>query len=194
MPTTRAFIAIPIPSKIQRALGGLQDNLKKDISNVRWTKPESIHLTLKFLGDVEDEKLAPIGEALKELSSKFDPLNFRADGLDCFPPKGSPRVIWVGLREDSGTLGRLVSDIERAMEKFSFPKENRGFTPHLTLGRVRDQKSRMTAQIMRAVFDKQAPADLGTFEAKTVELIKSELTPKGAIYSNLTTAPLGHRP
>ncbi len=195
MATIRAFIALPIPEEIQNALGELQGRLKKALNQVRWTKPKNIHLTLKFLGEVEDYNVVPIEKALAEVATLYESFPVVADGLDCFPLKGSPRVIWLGLKEETGTLANLAASIEKAMEELSFPKENRAFAPHLTLGRLRQgQKPKISPQTIREMIQKEESTQLGTFEAQEVLLIKSNLTPNGPIYSNLATLKLGTSP
>ena len=194
MPTTRAFIAIPLPEGIQKALGELQGRLKKDLPEVRWTKPENMHLTLKFLGEVGNNLLGSIEKALHENVSSYEAFSCRINQLDTFPPKGPPRVIWVGFQEKTGTLSKLASSIDQTMKTFSFPKEKRAFTPHLTLGRFRpDQKPKLSLQSMKDIIQKEGSTDIGAFEVGEVFLVKSDLTPKGPIYSNLARVKLKAR-
>jgi len=194
MPTTRAFIALPLPEEIQKALRELQEQLKKDLPQVRWIKPENMHLTLKFLGEVENDLLASLEKSLREIASPYETFSLCANGLDCFPPKGSPRVIWVGLQEKTGTLLKLAASIESEMEKFSFPKEKRAFTPHLTLGRLRpDQKPKISSLTMKEIIQKEGFTDFRPFEACEILLVKSNLSPKGPIYSNLASIKLKER-
>lgn len=188
MPTSRTFIAIALPIEVQKALGQLQERLKEELPSVRWTKLGRIHLTLKFLGEVENSVLASIEEAIREITGTLPAFSLRVRGLDCFPPKSSPRVLWVGVEESTGTLMRLVSSLENIMESFSFPKEKRSFRPHLTLGRFRLEQ--IPNRIKEAI-EKEKTNDLGIFGAREVLILKSNLSPQGPIYTKL--AALGFR-
>ena len=176
-------------------MGQLQERLKKELTSVRWTKPEGIHLTLKFLGEVEDSILGSIEEAIREITGTLPAFSLQVRGLDCFPPKGSPRVLWVGMEESTGTLRKLVSSLENVMESFLFPKEKRGFTPHLTLGRFRwEQKRKIISHRIMEAIEKEKTNDLGRFEAREVLVVKSVLSPKGPIYTKLAALDFMARP
>ncbi len=196
MGTTRSFIAIPVPGEVQQAIVNLQKKLRRMLSQVRWTKPDGMHLTLKFLGDVEDQRLNQIEKALNEVTSCQQAFQLHVKGIGCFPPHGAPRVIWVGLQDETGNLTRLQVAVEEAMERLSFSRERRGYTPHLTLGRIGDLKnaggrdaSALPDQ-MRDVLIAEHSTVLGKYEANEVRLVKSLLTPQGAIYTNLATMRL----
>ncbi len=186
MPTSRTFIAISIPIEVQRTLGQLQEFLKEELPSVRWTKVEGIHLTLKFLGEVENNILGSIEEVIREIAQTLPTFSLQVRGLDCFPLKGSPKVLWVGVEESTGTLRKLVSSLENIMESLSFPKEKRGFRPHLTLGRFRlEQKRLIVPQRIKEALEKEKTNDLGKFEAREILMVKSVLSPQGPIYTKL---------
>jgi 2'-5' RNA ligase len=191
MGTSRVFIAIPVPVEIQQAMVDLQKRLRGVLPQIRWTKPEGMHLTLKFLGDVEDHRSDQIEKALSEITACQQAFLLHVKGIGCFPPQGMPRVLWVGFQEETGSLTRLQATVEEAMEGISFPRERRGFTPHLTLGRIPDLKN---ARGLREMLVAEHSTSLGEFDAFEVHIVKSLLTPQGAIYTTLATMRLMPKP
>jgi len=183
----RSFVAVEIPSSIRQALGALQAKLRGS-GEVKWVRPESIHLTLKFLGEIQPEAVAEIRETLGEVTRRHEPFSVRVSGVGCFPGLSQPRVVWVGLSGDGGRLRSLQGDVESAMERLGFPKEERPFRPHLTLGRVRSPRGRdlLVARI-RALEE----TELGEFTVRSVVQFQSELHPSGARYTPLWEALLG---
>jgi 2'-5' RNA ligase len=177
----RSFIAIEIPEDIQDAMGRIQERLRSADVNVRWTQPHSIHLTVKFLGDVPDADIPKVCEVMKSVSSLRRPFELTACGLGSFPAKGAPRIIWVGFSGELDALAKLVDDMERGIaDGLGIPPENRAFHPHLTLGRV---KSSRDAERLRKLMDQCDPAELGTFTAEGVTLFMSKLSRDGSIYT-----------
>ena len=192
METIRAFIAISLPGPLLEQLGRLQRQLERAIPprSVRWVQPAGIHLTLKFLGETPVDKLPAIEAALAALARSAPPCPFTVTGLGCFPNLSRPRVIWVGVQEPTGRLARLQDAVEEAVAPFGFPPEGRGFSPHLTLGRVQRQASRSdTARIGQAVAQ-TAVGELGRVPATHFHLIRSVLKPSGAEYTTLSTFTL----
>jgi len=177
----RTFICFELPDKIKEKIADLQDNLKPYGSGVRWTRPDSIHLTLKFLGDVQEEQITDITSAVEKASEMIPPLKIQVSGCGAFPNLRRPRVFWVGVKEDSGKLLELQSNIETALEELGFPKEKRNFFPHLTFGRVksRDGIPEMTD------FLKDHEFELKPFKAEQVIVMQSQLRPTGAVYTPL---------
>lgn len=183
----RSFIAIETPDGIKKDLFEIQEKLKKAGADIGWTRPEGIHFTLKFLGEIEEEKLVNIQKAIEQATKEIPDFILWVGGIGVFPNTKSPRVIWIGIKGEGENLKTLQESIERETEKIGFKKEGRNFSPHLTLGRVRSQKNRDALTKYLEEFEK---IELGSFNVKEVLLMKSELRPKGAVYTQLWKATL----
>ena len=183
----RCFVAIGIPEPIKRDIGELIEILKKYNVDVKWVIHENLHLTLKFLGNTQEILLPKIKESLLNIVLSYEPFYIKICTTGVFPNRRYPRVIWVGV-EDSGILTKLKKDIEDAMVLLGYQKEDRGFNPHLTLGRVRSQKG--VTNLVNEL-DNFKDRDFGSINVESIKLMKSELKPKGAEYSCLDEIPLG---
>ena len=140
METIRSFIAIDLPDEIRTELGELQKSLKAGPQNyVKWVSPDSIHLTLKFLGDIAPDKIEAITGAIRESVENIPPFVLQIKGLGVFPNLKRIQIIWVGLTGNLESLQRIQKNIEENLAIIDYPEETREFTPHLTLGRVRFQ-------------------------------------------------------
>jgi 2'-5' RNA ligase len=190
MDTVRTFVAIELAPDILTRLEDLLTRMKRDLPPglVRWVRPAGIHLTLKFLGEVPANKVDAIAEAMRDACTSHPPFSFAINGLGCFPNPRRPRVIWVGVDEPSGTLAHLQRDVERAMKPLGFAPEERKFHPHLTLGRVK----RGTPGELRTLSEyiSHGQAKIGEMQATSVSLIRSDLRPDGAVYTELAAALL----
>ena len=191
MSTIRAFIAIELSPDILNQIGGLQARLKREVPSglVRWARPEGIHLTLKFLGDIPTEQVEAIAEAMREACAPHAPFALAVEGMGCFPNPSRPRVIWVGIDEPGGALARLQRDVERAVRPLGFPPEGRPFRPHLTLGRVKGRDRGAIQTLGETVCRTSFGA--GQMDVASVHLIRSDLLPGGAVHTELASAPLG---
>ncbi|MBN1178025.1 MAG: RNA 2',3'-cyclic phosphodiesterase [Anaerolineae bacterium] len=185
--TVRAFIAIPLPADLREQLGRVQRKLERAVppGSVRWVRPDGIHLTLKFLGDTVTARLPEIEAALAAVARNVTPCPFAVGGLGCFPNLHSPRVVWVGVQEPAGKMALLQDAIEEVMEPFGYPREGRGFHPHLTLGRVQQGASRQEKAQIGEVVGAAELGVLGEVAADWFELIQSVLKPSGAEYTTL---------
>lgn len=184
----RSFLAVEVPTSIRQGLATLQARLRESGADVKWVRPESVHLTLKFLGEIEVGAVADIREALDEVIQRHEPFLVRVRGVGCFPRMNQPRVVWVGLSGDGGRLISLQREVESAMEPLGFSREERGFRPHLTLGRVRSPKGReRLAWLVQALQEEE----VGEFQVRSVVQFQSELHPSGARYTPLWEAVLG---
>lgn len=184
IPSVRAFVAIELPSILLKRIEELQETLKKEVKGTRsvsWPRPEGIHLTLKFLGDVEETRIEDISTALTGASSGFKSMRLKAGGVGCFPTQRNPRVIWVGLSH-SEELERLQNNIEEAAAGLGFEKEDRPFKPHLTLCRI---KSPEDGRILGHSIEKFKDFIDIDFVARDLVLFKSQLSPRGAVYTAL---------
>lgn len=140
MPRTRTFIAVETGPEIRAAAAALQQTLAKTGAAVKWAAPETMHVTLLFLGEVDDRELHAVCRAVQEVAATEPPFPLRVSGVGAFPTPRRPKVLWAGITEGAENLKRLYDKLEaRLVEGGSYRKEERGFTPHLTLGRVRGE-------------------------------------------------------
>ena len=188
----RTFVAIEIPEPLKqnldRSVEELQSGLKDGL--IHWVRLESMHLTLKFLGEIEMEQVHTIQGVLDQVAERFSSFNLEIAGFGCFPNISRPRIVWVGFNSDGGDLPRLQSELVRRLEKIGFEHERRGYHPHLTLGRVRKGLSGPDMKLISKWAQEAQIGTVGRFEAGTINLIRSVLKPDGAVYSNLHVARL----
>ena len=185
--TTRAFIAIELPEEITAFIHKIQEGVRSYGFKVRWVRPENIHLTLKFLGDINNEDIKKAGDAIISAASENASMSLGAKGIGFFPGVKRSRVIWTGIAGQTKELTDLQKTLEGKLDTVGFPKEKRPFKGHLTIARI---KRKIDA---RRLVD--AMKEFGRFESKTfiadeVVLFKSELKPSGAVYSKLINAAL----
>ncbi len=187
----RLFVAIELPPECRRELGLAQERLRAALgSAVRWAEPESIHLTLKFLGTLPPQRLSSVQGAIGEACEGQQPFRLNLHGLGTFPSLSAPRVLWVGIYGAVDALADLHHRIERALARRGLPPERRRFSPHLTLGRV--QEGLPAAEMRRvgpAVLDAATPAP-AEIPVDAVSLMQSRLQPGGARYTRLGAWPL----
>ncbi|MEK6563835.1 MAG: RNA 2',3'-cyclic phosphodiesterase [Candidatus Omnitrophota bacterium] len=184
----RIFIAIKLENEIKDKLSQIQEELKSAQADVRWVKPENIHLTLKFLGEtpVEETKIPEIIRCLKELGGQIKPFTARISGMGAFPSLKSARVIWVGVKEDTTELTKLAGMIEDSLVKLGFPEEKRKFSAHLTLGRLRSNKNK---DKLGQKLEKFKIPGLSV-RINSIALFESVLHPTGAAYQKLSEISL----
>jgi 2'-5' RNA ligase len=187
----RSFIAIELPPELKAELAALEERLKAGRhSFVKWVDPDSVHLTLKFLGSVPVDTIPSIVEAITRACQPWPPFSLQIGGTGVFPNWQRPQVFWVGIGGEIGRLTALHRELESALSPLGFPPESRAFSPHLTLGRLRDRASaedrRRFGQWAQSVqFEAQAP-----FQVDGMRLMKSQLTPEGPVYGLLASAYL----
>lgn len=193
MRAVRSFVAIDLPGSLRTRLGEQISRLASRVPPraVRWARPESIHLTLKFLGDVPVDRLGQVQDLLGQVVTGFSPFTIRVKGLGCFPNARRPRVVWVGVHEPSGALAGLRDSLEDGFERLGYRREERAFSPHLTLGRVRRDAAPQEAQAAGEALGHEPVADLGEVHVEAICLIRSDLRPTGAIYTCLAQVSLG---
>lgn len=186
----RSFLAIDLPGALREEIERLQSRLRRAGADVKWTRPASVHLTLKFLGSVEEGMIEPLARSAGQAAAAHSPLTLKVDGTGVFPGRKKARVVWLGLAGDVDGLAALAGDIEVAAEGFGFKPEKRPFRPHLTLGRFRSGRGR---DELLSGLDR---LDLRRVEfiAREVVLFKSDLKPTGAVYTALQRLPLGEVP
>jgi 2'-5' RNA ligase len=191
MNTLRTFIALEIPPAIQKAIAFQVSRLQTLPGNgaVRWVSPGNIHLTLKFLGDVSPSNLDLLKQMLANEASLHPGFAIQVGTLGCFPNLRRPRTLWVGLTAPR-ELASLQRGIEHATARLGYTPEDRAFSPHLTIGRVREQATSIELQSLRAMLEQEKFGELGASHIGAIHLFKSELKPGGSIYTRLYTANL----
>jgi len=182
----RLFIALPLDRETENALGKIILDLKQKRGRVKWVAANNIHLTVKFLGETDENKVAAISEAVKQVAEKHSPVESVIDRLGGFPNLKKPRVIWAGLKSNIEKLEAVALDVDSEMQNLGFEPENRKFKSHLTLGRVKDSRDiyDLTGYMESYTL---APLDI---KFDTLVLFKSTLTPRGPIYERLLEAKL----
>lgn len=183
----RTFIALPLPAGVIAMLAETQRRLKDHGIAIRWVRPENIHLTIKFLGEIPTERIEALTRAMQVVGSRFQPLSLTAGGVGVFPGIKRPRVLWAGLQGDIEALGALYRALDRGLWEIGFPSEKRSFKGHLTLGRI---KKRIDSRLLG-----HAMADVGSiqsdvFKADEMILFRSDLKPQGAVYTEIERVPL----
>jgi len=191
MEQVRAFIAIELPDELKPALTRLQDHLKSGgQTSVKWVDPYSIHLTLKFLGNIDRDMVGRITTALEESVRGIHPFHLEARGLGAFPGLKRVQVVWVGITGEVDRLSQLQQRIESSLAPLGFVPESRPFSPHLTIARLRDrvtpdERQSLGHLIASTSFDTVYAIDVGS-----VHLMRSQLTREGAVYSRINSVKL----
>ena len=189
----RLFIAIELPQTVLSELADLQAALRARTPDrvLRWTRPEGIHLTLKFLGDVPTGDLAAIQAALTDAAANHAPFNLVVEGVGCFPNTQRPRVVWAGVGGDTRTLAQVQAAVEQHVAPLGYPTEKRPFNPHLTLARMQRSADRAALEAVgRTVEGWQARSRIASWEVQAISLMRSQLRPDGAVYTEVQRAPL----
>jgi RNA 2',3'-cyclic 3'-phosphodiesterase len=188
----RAFIAMTLPEPLADLVSKVQQTLKAQGLRIAWVPPGNVHLTLKFLGDMEPADIDPIAAVMSECALRIVPLTFSAGGLGVFPHLQRPRVVWLGI---TGDLPRLIAFQQKldaglvALGKGRIKPDDRPFKGHLTLGRI---KARLDSGILVNALRETGRVASQSFTVDAIHLIQSRLTPSGSIYTSLRSVALGH--
>ena len=191
MEQVRSFIAIELPDEVKAGLVQLEAQLKlSKIPSVKWVDPYSIHLTLKFLGNIAVDRISEIAKVMKEAARGLSPFHLEVKGLGVFPNLKRVQVVWVGVGGEVDKLSQLQQRIESSLVPLGFTAESRPFTPHLTLARLRDralpdERQRLAQLIAATKFE-----SVYTIKVDSINLMRSQLTREGAIYSRLSAIEL----
>lgn len=186
----RMFVSIQLPAAIQACAAGLIDRCRDELPSrsVRWVKPQNIHLTLRFIGNVSSRELDAIKSGMADAVCGARPFSLRVGRLGCFPHVRSPRVLWLGVQGDLEPLGILESKVTRETKAWARP-EDRAFHPHLTLGRVVTRRREELEPFAAVLHNVVAPSSC-PWSVEEVHLMQSELLPTGSQYSALASFPL----
>ncbi len=179
----RAFIALPLPENVKEALSSVSATLRKTM-DARWVRPEAMHLTMKFLGDINEKNIEGIAGKLDELSKSCQPFAMSLGELGAFPSPKKARVIWAGIDADISGLRSLAASIDEMSAGYGIAKEGRPFTAHVTLARLREP----------SMINLDVRIEKITFIIDTMHFYKSDLTPQGARYTLLHSSPFKGRP
>jgi len=175
----RGFIAIDIP--INKKFLEMENEIKNTAADLKLVEPENIHVTLKFLGDTDEENIDKIGEIIKNSVKDINSFNIKLKGSGVFPNKSYIKVIWIGL-ENAEKIGEIAKKIDEQLKNLGFQVEKRGFSAHLTIARVKSSRNK---EKLLQIIEKYKDVEFATINVSSVKLKKSDLTPKGPIYTTL---------
>jgi 2'-5' RNA ligase len=181
----RCFLAFELPEDIKAIVTRVSGEIRKSSLDVRWVRPEFIHLTVVFMGDIESEQVSVMGEPLRVVCLDHSPFTISLKPMGCFPNSRNPRVIWLGIDGDLDRMSRFRDDLQQALSPFGVKEEERAFRPHLTLGRFKKPGKRQMEleQLLAKYHDLSSPAcTLGE-----LVLFRSDLKPGGAVYTKMTS-------
>ena len=187
----RVFVAVGISAEAREQLIDAVERIRRDIpQGIQWANPDGMHLTLKFLGNIPSASVGPLLECLEPVTAEFDAFPLQLDGLGMFPNRRKPRVLWAGVAGGLAALAHLQQTAESAITALGYPREQRPFRPHVTLGRPRrNVPDAQLARIGAAVSALAPPPPVG-WQVESVEVMQSELHPTGARYTILGSVPL----
>ncbi len=182
----RLFIAVPLDERIKQKMVRVKDRIDVDNARVRWCTADQLHLTLKFIGEVGDDRTGLICEAMKRVADLTPTFDMEIAGTGCFPPNGTVRVIWIAGSEPSGVLCRAAQGLEEELEKLGIPREKRTFSEHFTIGRVKFDRSRgkLRESVLATTFERCRQ------QVKELVLYQSMLARNGAEYMPVAAANL----
>ena len=183
----RTFIGFELPEKIRSFISGIQEDLKSNRLDARWVQPKNIHLTLKFLGNINKEDTQKVGAAIFKSAADYAPISLAAKGIGAFPGINRPRVLWIGIKGQIDMLIQLQKSLDDKLEEIGFSKENRPFKGHLTLARVKGRINQ--AKLINAI-KKYGEFEPKSFIADNIILFKSDLKSTGAVYTKLISVSL----
>jgi RNA 2',3'-cyclic 3'-phosphodiesterase len=182
----RLFVAANLPPIELQRIAAILEDLERTPLPVRWVKPDSIHITLKFLGEVADTRVADVVAAIHRAAANTDLFDVAIGGFGVFPSRTRPRVFWIGVAE-SQALHAVQHRVEEQLQPLGFPREARAFSPHITLGRLKPN-----ARVEGAEWDRIAAGLVynGVFNVQSIDLMRSHLSPRGARYERIAAAKL----
>ena len=186
--TIRVFISVEIPDEIKGALQEIQQVFRESGDRVTWVRPQGMHITLKFLGDIEEGSIPGIGARMQKAVDGIEPFVIHLVGTGVFPGTKKPRVLWAGIREGAEDLKKIQEDLDPLLSEIGFPMEARPFSPHITMGRIKEIRD---PKRFKAWIERHREAEIGSMRAASIHLFQSQLRPDGAFYTEKFAAPLG---
>ncbi|MGH2363114.1 MAG: RNA 2',3'-cyclic phosphodiesterase [Chloroflexota bacterium] len=188
--TIRAFLAVEVTDEVRQEMRAVQDQFRQARPHVKWVEPELAHLTLKFLGLLDERQLASVSRACQESAARHLPFYLAFQGLGAFPNIRNVRMLWMGLGEGESEMAALAGDVQAAVEALGFPAEDRAFQPHLTLGRLKEPLNRVQMLYFNQLVEGYAAYPFGLMPVTAFQLLKSTLEPSGPVYDVLETYAL----
>lgn len=184
----RAFVAIEIEKEIKNKLSKFLNQLKETDADVKWVTPENIHLTLKFIGNIEEIILPTLHKIINDATSSLSFFNMSIENVGAFPTLKKPRIIFVSAQDKGNNLLKIYERLDKGLEALGIKRESRNYVGHITLGRTRSQKN--ISKLINAL-NSGAVHSFGQEKVNYISLMQSELTPKGPIYTRLKDFILG---
>ena len=184
----RAFIGVALPNLVRLSLTSLQRRLAESRADVKWVEPSNLHVTMRFLGEIDEARDQLVSDALRRVAVQSGAFETSLSRLGTFPSGSSPRVIWVGIERGQEELVRIAELLERQLTAIGLPGDNRRFVAHVTLGRVRSDRD--LGQLVQALSATEWPAP-PPWSTAAVTLYRSKLSPEGPHYTALLDVPLG---
>jgi len=184
----RSFLAFDLPPGIREVLAHVYGEVSRTSLDVRWVRTEGIHLTVVFMGDIQESDVSSMGEQIGEVCYGYGPFSVSLKSMGCFPNSRNPRVIWVGIEGDLERMSRFRDEIQRKLVPFGIREEKRDFRPHLTLGRFK-KPGRNEAETEKLLFHYRGLTSPAC-SLKELIFFKSDLRTGGAVYTKLRSWPL----
>ena len=190
MQTIRSFVSIPVPGVVTSAAAKIIKKLKPLDSGIKWVPLDNFHLTLKFLGEVDNVEIPAVCKAIRRVTDQIEPFELRFVGTGGFPNADKPRILFIGVGDPTGQLVRMVGDMEKEFADLGFKPEPRDYTPHLTLGRTRSNSRRADGELVDAMRSMNVN-EIGEMVVEEVQLMASFLDKSGPTYQVMATIELG---
>jgi RNA 2',3'-cyclic 3'-phosphodiesterase len=187
METIRTFIAVELPASVKDAIAGIQSELKKTKADVKWVRPANCHITLKFLGNITREQADAVSGVLRKCADGCVPFRLTVENPGAFPSLQKPNIIWLGLADAGGCLSKMAAQVEEQLSTLGFAREDRAFTPHITIGRTKPGSHRHLSEALK---NARVPSGL-EFTARGLTLFQSVLSSEGPAYSVLKECLFG---
>ena len=185
----RSFVAVPLDSQLSGLIASSAGALRESGADVKWVEARNLHFTLKFLGEIPEPRISAAKRGIERALNGRSSFGISLKGIGVFPSSDSPRVVWIGVSDGAETLVDLAGAVESEMEREGFARDRRGFTPHLTLGRVRGSRG---LGALKAAVEHLRDADFGAMRVDSVFLMMSRLSPGGPTYTAIDKWSLGH--
>jgi 2'-5' RNA ligase len=187
MAAVRTFIAIMLDGSLHNTLTEVVEKFASSKASVKWVAPENTHVTLKFLGNVDEARLEEVYTACERATEGFGPIELEMKAVGCFPTMNRPKIVWLGIERGTDLVKEIQQSIESELELAGFPSEQREFTAHLTIGRVKGKEG--ISNLCR-LLEEDRNVFIGSMRAEKISVMKSKTTPAGAIYTELKSIPL----